>query len=419
MKELKKYPSALREAMHLWINHLKSLDLLVGIPCYNNEDTIRHVVTTVAEGLSGYFPDLRTGIIISDGGSLDDTRERAYGAIVPAGIERKVTIYRGLPGKGTSFRAVFEASSRLKAKVCLVVDSDLKSIRPEWIKLMVEPILNKEAQYVVPYYFRHKYDGTITSQIVYPLIRALYGLCIRQPIAGDFAIAPEILNLYLKEDVWSTDVARFGIDVWMTTTAINEGFEIEQVFLGTKLHDAKDPAVDLGPMFRQIVSTLFYLIGKYEEKWRKVKGSCSIKTKGQIRRDNKLEPIDVNFDKLRDEFLEGFGHFTPMYGQIISPENYYQLKKIVEKAKKNDYIDFPAALWAKIIYDFAFTYQTWARNRRRLVDIMTPLYFGRTASFCREVTDLSEEEAEKAIEAQAEEFERLKPYLISKYKVWE
>jgi len=314
---------------------------------------------------------------------------------------------------------VFEAAFRLKAKALLVVDADLKSIRPEWIKSMTEPILNKEAQYLVPYYSRHKYDGTITNQIVYPLTRALYGQCIRQPIGGDFAIAPEILDLYLKEDVWTTDVARFGIDIWMTTTAINEGFKIEQVFLGTKIHEAKDPAEDLGPMFRQIISTLFYLIGKYEEEWRKVKASCAVKIIGGIKKDVKPEPLEVNYNKLRDEFLDGFDHFSPMYKQIIEADNYYKLEKTVKKAKENEGIVFPQELWAKIIYDFAFTYQSWSRNRRRLVDIMTPLYFGRTAAYCQEVADLSDEEAEQVIEAQSLAFEKLKPYLINKYKIWE
>jgi len=205
----------------------------------------------------------------------------------------------------------------------------------------------------------------------------------------------------------------------MTTTAINERFKIEQVFLGAKLHDVKDPAEDLGPMFRQVISTLFYLMGKYEANWRKVKESCAVKIRRDIEKDVKPEPVEVNYDKLREEFLDGFDHFSPMYRQIIDPDNYYKLEKNVKKAKQNDVIDFAPELWAKILYDFAFTYQSWSRNRRRLVDIMTPLYFGRTAAYCQEVADLGDEEAEQIIEKQAGAFEKLKPYLIRKYKVWE
>jgi len=383
-----KFSTALREQVTTWLRNLGRLDILVGVPCYNNQETIGHVVSVVAEGLEQFLPDLKSGILVSDGGSLDDTRERAEWAQIPERIERMVAIYRGMPGKGTSFRAVFEAAAIAEAKACVVVDSDLKSISPDWVKLLTGPILEGEADYVTPYYVRHKYDGTITNSIVYPMTRAL------------------------------TDVARFGIDVWMTTTAINEGFGIVQTNLGAKVHDAKDPAADLGPMFQQVVSTLFYLMGKYESNWMKVKGSQPVDVRGKT--DNPAEAADVSVDleKLRDEFTEGFDHFKALYQQFLAHENYTQLTKVVRAAKEADSSLFDSELWTKILYDVAFVYQTWSRNRRRLVDTITPLYFGRTAAYCEEVAEMDWEGAEGVVEAQAEEFERLKGYLKGKIEAW-
>lgn len=419
MEMMKKYPSAVRDNVYEWTKDIKDVNILVGIPCYNNEDTISHVVSTAAEGLKKYFPDKKSALFVSDGGSTDDTRERAYSAQVPERFQRRVAIYRGMPGKGTSFRAVFEVAMHLKADCCIVVDSDLRSITPEWIKLLAEPVLNKHAGFVAPCYTRHKNDGTITNNIIYPLTRALYGLRIRQPIGGDFGFSGEIAALYTKEDVWNTDVARFGIDIWMSTTAINTGLKIMQARLGTKVHDAKDPAEHLAPMFRQVVSTLMYLMGKYETKWRNVKGSVPVDTIGEPKEIAKIEPVSVNFSKLEIEFLEGFSHFGPLYKQIIDTESYDQLAKNVHKLKKTGKVIFPSDLWAKILYDFAFTYQTWSRNRKRLIDIMVPLYFGRTAAYCHEVAELDAEQSEKVVEDQAKVFEDLKPYLIKKYEAWE
>jgi len=48
----------------------------------------------------------------------------------------------------------------------------------------------------------------------------------------------------------------------MTTTAINVGFPVCQAHLGAKIHDARDPAAALGPMFRQVVGTLFGMISR-------------------------------------------------------------------------------------------------------------------------------------------------------------
>src|SRR5207247_10004816 len=102
-----------------------------------------------------------------------------------------------------------------------------------------------------PLYARHKHDGTITNSVAYPLTRALHGLLGRQPIGAEFGLGADLARAYLEQPVWDTDVARFGIDIFMTTTAIARGARVAQAFLGAKGHDPKDPAADLGPMFTQ------------------------------------------------------------------------------------------------------------------------------------------------------------------------
>jgi glycosyltransferase involved in cell wall biosynthesis len=149
-------------------------------------------------------------------------------------IARIVTPYHGIPGKGSAFRTIFRIADRLGVAACAVVDSDLRSIRPEWLELLLLPILESHFDYVAPLYWRHKFDGTITNSIVYPLTRALYGKRVRQPIGGEFGFSRNLARAFLTKSVWETDVARFGIDIWMTTTAIAEGFPVCQAYLGRR-----------------------------------------------------------------------------------------------------------------------------------------------------------------------------------------
>lgn len=418
MKPFKKFESAMRPELRDWVKGVGEVEILVGIPCFNNEETIGHVIETAARGLAEHFPGRRAVVLVSDGGSLDDTRERAESVPVPPGIERHVTIYRGMPGKGTSFRAVFEAATQLKASACVVVDSDLRSITPEWIKLLAEPVLNRQADYVAPSYLRHKYDGTITNHIVYPLTRALYGKRVRQPIGGDFGFSGELAAFYVREGAWDTDVARFGIDIWMTTCALGEGLTVVQTRLGAKVHDAKDPAADLGPMFNQVIGTLLFMMGRYEDRWMRVEASVPVETLGDVGAAMKLEPLAVSLTKLKKEFHEGFNHFSGLYRQLLAPEHFQALQEVVRLLDEKDEVRFPPELWARILYDFAFIFQLWNRNRRRLVSMLTPLYFGRTAAYCQEVAPLEAEEAEQVVEAQAEVFEREKRYLRERIQAW-
>jgi glycosyltransferase involved in cell wall biosynthesis len=283
-------------------------DIVIGIPSYNNGRTIGHVVRAANAGLSKYFPQLIGVVINSDGGSTDNTREAVLSSSLDDGhlmlvstplapAQRLSVPYHGIPGKGSAFRLVFQMAALLKAKACAVVDSDLRSITPEWIDLLLRPIVSADFDFVAPYYHRHKYDGTITNSIVYPLTRSLYGMRVRQPIGGEFGISARLIARYLERDDWETDVARYGIDIWMTTIAMAEGFRVCQSFLGAKLHDAKDPSSDLSAMLQQVVGSVFLLMKEYEGVWRERAGSHPVALYG-FRYDVGLDPIDVNVERM-------------------------------------------------------------------------------------------------------------------------
>ena len=125
-----KFNTGLRQWANRRLEKIEQADLVVGIPCFNNDSTIEHVIDTVSEGIAKYYRPKKAIIIISDGGSTDDTREVAKEKIVYPYIEKIVTIYRGIPGKGTALRMIFEAASFIDAEACLLFDSDLRSITP-------------------------------------------------------------------------------------------------------------------------------------------------------------------------------------------------------------------------------------------------------------------------------------------------
>ena len=407
------YDTALRSYTSKRIEEIESADILVGVPCYNNERTIAHVIQMVTHGLTKHYKDKRSVILVADGGSTDDTREAAKEFEIKPWQEKITSIYRGPAGKGSAFRSVFEAAKRLKVLACMVVDSDLRSITSDWVKYLLEPILEKGYQYVSPVYSRCKYDGTITNNIVYNLTRALYGLRIRQPMGGDFAFAGDLAAYYIEQDVWNTDVARYGIDVWMTTNAITNSFKICQSNLGVKVHDAKDPAESLGPMFRQVVHTLFVLMEQHEAEWKAIKGSRTVPMFG-LQRFMQPEPINVDLGRLVTEYKTGFRQFRGLYRDIFCPECFEELRQCATKAKTK--LIMPVTTWVQVLYETAATFHSWTHNRTQLVNLVTPLYLGRVASFINQTKDMSSSEAEELVEEQAQVFEDYKDYLI---QVWD
>ncbi|MFQ5964542.1 MAG: glycosyltransferase family 2 protein [Candidatus Scalinduaceae bacterium] len=407
-----KFSTALRQYSRRRIEKIKNVDIIVGIPSYNNDSTISHVIKNVSKGLSKYFPDSKALIMIGDGGSTDDTREETLSVQVEPWIEKLVTIYRGIPGKGSALRAIFEAAEHLGTRICVVCDSDIRSITPEWIKNLTMPIHEEEYQFVAPYYERYKYDGTITNNIVYNLTRTLYGLRVRQPIGGDFAFSRKLVKFYNDQEVWETDVARYGIDIWLTTTAIIQGFRICQTRLGTKIHDVKDPSESLGPMFQQVVTTLFVLMEQNYDYWKDVKGSKPVPILGEVA-GTKPDVFDINLENLVEYFKTGLNHFGVLWENILEKENFKELKEIATFS--NDNFSFPTELWCKILYDVAVTFHNWKRNRVKLINMVTPLYFARIAGFVNKTRDMTNEEAEQVVEEQAEKFENAKDYLLKRW----
>jgi len=430
--------SALTPKIAEQVNKIKSTDILVGIPSYNNEETIGHVIKAVHLGLTKYFPKHKSTIINSDCGSTDNTRkiirnnlidQKALDTILIAHekhpflrslhspISEMVTMFRGAPGKGKAFRRIFEIAHELKAKAVVVVDSDLRSITPEWIQLLAAPVIFKGFDYVAPLYTRHKYDGTITNSIIYPITRALYGKKIRQPIGGEFGFSRKALKHFIQKDIWDTDVAYYGIDIWMTTVALANGFEVCQSFLGAKIHNPKNVST-LAPMFKQVIGTIFSLVEENHDIWEKITESTDLPTFG-FQAQVIPEEVSQDFSELHSGFQRGAKKFTCIWQEILKEKTFKALEKILKQPKK-DY-RFPPHLWAKIIYDNILFYH---RFRNTFMDMslplvlesMIPFYFGFIASFVKKTEDMNSQESEEEIEKICLEFEKAKPYLVQNWE---
>lgn len=402
---------------------IEKADILIGIASYNNAGTIGHVVRAVDAGLAKYFHDKKVVIVNSDGGSSDGTQEIVKSATIdhsaiflshPVYPTHRISIpYNGIPGKGSAFRAIFQKAVEMRADACCVVDADLRSITPEWMELLLSPVIKRDFDFVSPLYSRHKYDGTITNSIVYPMTRALYGKRIRQPIGGDFGLSGRLAEFYLKQDVWETHVARFGIDIWMTTEAVANDFKVCQTFLGAKIHDPKDPGADLTDMLVQVVVTLFNLMERHFGVWKDVKGSTDVPTFG-FKYHVGLEPVKVNVERMLDIFRTGIKELKPILTEVLGAGDFGEVETLCQLSNRD--FRFPLILWVRVIYDYALAYHRKKMSSDHLLKSLVPLYLGKTASYIMEVEDRDYEGAEAEIEKLCSEFEEKKDYLVSNWE---
>src|SRR5262245_10226928 len=377
--------TALTPAIRDEIERLGRADIMVGIPSFKNALTIGYVVRAAQAGLVQYFPDLNPVVVNSDAGSPDGTGRVVVETEPPEYIEQILLVrptsrlkrvsltypeIDGVGGKGAALRTIFEIADALHVQALVVVDSDLRSIVPEWIELLAGPILKGGYDYVAPLYARYKYDGTITNTVTYPLTRALYGHRIRQPIGGDFGVSGDLVRHYLELDDWTPDISKFGIDIWMTTSAVTGGFAVCQTRLGAKVHDPKDPGADLGPMFSQVVSTLLRLTEAHADRWLEVGASHDVPVYG-FERMIDPPPLDVNVHRLLDEFAKGRLTVGDVWTTALSSETRAAVESLATEAKQAaeaagradkptaaeaSGFHFPDDIWARVVYDSAVAY---------------------------------------------------------------
>jgi hypothetical protein len=439
------------------ISRLGRADIMVGIPSFKNAATIGYVVRAAQAGLVQYFPDLKPVVVNSDAGSPDGTQRVVVETEPPDYVEQILLVrptnrldrvsltypeIDGTGGKGAALRTIFEIAAALEVQALVVVDSDLRSIVPEWIELLAGPILKGGYDFVAPLYARYKYDGTITNTVTYPLTRALYGHRIRQPIGGDFGVSGDLVRHYLGQEDWTDDVSKFGIDIWMTTSALAGGFAVCQTRLGAKIHDPKDPGADLGPMFRQVVGTILRLAVRYPEHWLSIKGSHDVPAYG-FERIIEPPPLDVNTIRLLTEFNQGSLTLADRWRQMFAPANVETLLILAEEAGRladgaraklglggdassttattaqmADALaafHFPDDVWARLIYDLVVAARRGDVPIEVMVAALVPVYFGRVGSFVIENRAVTTDQAEERVERQAREFELLKPYLVERW----
>ncbi len=413
----------LEEGVLKRLREMGAVDILVGIPSFNNERTIGHVVRAAVSGIAKHFRDAKAVLVNSDGGSRDRTREiverTEAGSLteilvdaVPTPAARIVTPYAGLPGKGSALRTIFRIAVELQAKACCVVDSDLRSITPGWIELLISPVLRHGYEFVSPLYSRHRYDGTITNTIVYPMTRALYGKRVRQPIGGDFGFSGSLAERFLDYDRWEGPVARYGIDIFMTTTALAEGRRPCQAFLGAKLHDPKDPGADLQPMMVEVVSTLFELMDRYEKEWDGVTGSEDVPLFGFPYAVG-LDPVPVKVERLSAIFRQAATDLQSVWKSFLSADSIAAIHDAAEARPEPALRD---ESWARILFEAVAGWKRRLLPAETLILSLVPLYLGKVATYVAETRDVTDEEAEQRLHALAAVFEREKDALRSLWR---
>jgi hypothetical protein len=395
------------------------VDLLVGVPTHNSAKTVGETVQGIRVGLLKHFPRERAVILNVDGGSKDGTCDVVAAAAIND-IQRSSdlyalrtlpcisTVYGDSPATEVALRTVLAAAELLRAKGCAIVSPESTNITPDWMERLLRPIYRDNFDLVTPVYRRHKFDGLLLRNFIYPMTRALYAKRVREPYAVEFAFSGRFCSYLSEMRVWDHDGGGVGTEIRMTIAAIAGGFRLYQTFLGTKPHLDRGTA-DLVAAMRQTVGTLFWSAEPNFQYWSANRNTESVPTCGP-EYELTREPIRVNRKRLYQLFSSGVGELEPVLQSILTPQTLAEVQGIATLPEEE--FRYPHELWVRTAYEFASSYHKSVINRDHIIQALAPLYRGKVYTFLLENRDASGDEVEANVEDLCLTFERLKPYLL-------
>jgi hypothetical protein len=399
-----------------------STEIVVGLPSYNNADTIAGVVRAIRQGLADRFFEKKAVILSVDGGSSDETTARIAGLTVEGGTplvpvrlpgRELVVPYHGIPRKGEALHFTMQVARQSGARLCLMLSPDVAIPSSTVVEQLTAPVLLEGFDLALPLYQRHKFDGAITSSIVRPLVQALYGRRVQQPMGAEYALSSALVERCLAQNVWGTELARFGSDIWTTTQAMSGAFKLCHVQLGLKNQARPTAPVDLATTLNQVMGSLFDDMIRNAHVWQRVRGSLPIDMLG-LATEGAVPAVTFDFRKLVESFCLGLRNLQDVWALVLAPATLLELRRAAGLAPERFVL--PDLLWCRVLFDFALGYRLRTINRTHLLAAFLPLYLGWLGAFVREMQDASDGEAERRVEQLCRVYESEKPYLMSRWR---
>jgi len=399
------------------------VDLLVGVPTYNNASTLEQTLWGVEESLRQNFVRERAVILNVDGGSADETRQ-----LFMQSAERSDAGHRGLTslrtihrisneyGKaqshGLALHNIVAAADLLRAKACAVISPTTTNLTPSWVVNLLRPVYRESLDFVAPLYARSPFQGLLARNLLYPMSRAIFGQRIREIYCEEWGFSGRLASQCLEKDVWREEAVRARPEAWMAITAIGGGLKCGQSFLGPKM--APPAGTDIVEIIRQTVGTFLWCMETNQPQWLSRSDSQPVPTFGPDH-ELSLDGIPPSQEKIFELFRSGVSELEPILASILAQDTHAQIKAIALSEPSK--FHFPLELWVKTVYEFAASYHHTVLNRDHLVQALVPLYRGQLCSFLLEHANASTEAMEARSELLCQEFERQKPYLVERWKV--
>ena len=402
------------------LDGLPPAELAVSVLTYNNAATVPGVVDAVRGGLEKHFAGAAAVLINADAGSADATVDRLADSGLPfVGAQHEAPAaqlgavpFHGVPGRGAALRLAVAVARRLGVRALLVLEADVTSVTGEWLERLLSPVLDHGADLVMPLHARHRYDGTITNLVLAPLVGALFGRRLHQPLSGPRAFSARLIEGLMAAPRWP-ESGRSMTDVWIAGTAVADGLSVHEARLSRWRVESSTRTTDLPTMVAQTLGAVFAVMEEYEDLWLSTASSLPVPVDGPVAPPSD-DPVQIDVERMVSAFTRGLRDLGTIWEHVLAPDTLGDVLSL--EADDIERFRFPDDLWARVVYDFALGYHWSVVYRDHLLRSLVPLYLGRTAAYVLATRRRDAAASEEALGVVADAFEREKRYLVDRWR---
>lgn len=387
------------------VEEIGTTDLVIGFPVCNSQDTIEKVISAVSHSVTELPFDLKVAAVLSDCGSSDETLEIIGDLPFPRRVERVITKRSEFDNGLRSLKTIIDISMKLRAEALFIIDPNNKTITPEWAESLFSGVYTEKFDLVLPAYDYFENLDEINQHFAYPLLNALFGLSIRYPLGRDFAISQRLIKFLQSCDFWNKEKEACIAEVMVILYSALGGFKISQINLGAK-EAVRPDEKHLDTIFLDTARFIFEFIKKDPSR---------LNFKAHIKSPPETEVLEAVTESSKNKFylrkLEAAESLLEKnLSDFLTEENLKDAKKFIGANPKK--IRFPAALWCRIIFDFAASY---IKNNEDIT-LLLPFFYARSLSFLREISGINVYERENLLKIQADIFLESKNYLLQRIR---
>ncbi len=384
------------------IPHPDSIEVVVGIPFYDEDDTLPGVVRTTRRGLAqaGLAGKSLVLCVGPHGG-----RDALGAALGVNGPDYGVPIHgflhsRDQGGRGCCNRGVLEAASRLGASL-LVIPPDISpqpkeaddpghGFSPVWIERLLAPIREHDHDLALPRFSRDPLARAVESFLAYPVFTGVFGFRLRQPTPGVQAMTHRLVRSCLSSaEFRSENLGAYGFDPWLIAHALVGGFAICEVPLGAAAF--KHRAVRLKPAFRQVAHSLLTQVARHSKVWLERPDSIAAPWVSGVYIEVMTPRLSVEPNEILRRFKFEFNHFDDtLMRDVVSDEFRHRMETLADRGREEDALT--ADDWIAVVRQFLLTFDFEKQfHPDDVVDALFPFFLARIAGFIFETHKMEED----------------------------